>query len=107
MIWINTDVPIGRVFFNRNKPEEYLVNGDIWICTGTSSTASFNALKINNDYIDTIYPRYAKQMQNNNLIDVTAMSYLNNKWINWVNELILYSNGTLNTSYTTSGTITK
>lgn len=107
MIWINTNIPIGKVFFNKNRPEEQLVNGDIWICTGTSSTASFNALKINNDYIDTIYPRYAKQMQNNNLIDVTAMSYLNNKWINWVNELILYSNGTLNTDYTASGTITK
>jgi hypothetical protein len=59
MIWIKTNVEIGNTFLSSTKPN-YVNNNDIWIYSGTSSTAAFDAIKIGNDTMNTIYPIYAK-----------------------------------------------
>ena len=92
MIWIDTDVPIGRVFFGNNKPNETFIEGDVWICTGDSSCVQFNALRIGNDYMNMVYPLYAKQYISDAWVDKTAKSYQNGEWVDWWNGE-LYKNG--------------
>ena len=65
-------------------------NGMLWIHTGTYSSAVFNALKRNTLQV---YPTFAKQYINNAWTYVTAMTYQNGKWVEWVEDLYLYNEG--------------
>lgn len=70
---------ISSYSFSATKPENpdpYMV----WISTGTSSPAEFNALKENGIQI---YPISAKQYVSGNWMDVTAKSYQGGKWVDW------------------------
>ena len=91
MIWIQTETPIGRVFFGNDEPNETFMEGDVWIHTGSSSSVSFNSLKIGNNYMDMVYPLSAKQMTGGVLVAVTVMSYQIGKWSDWI--IRLYKNG--------------
>ena len=91
MIWIQTETPINRVFFGNDEPNEILTNGDVWIATGNFSSVAFNALKVDNEYMNEVYPLNAKQYVGSAWIDVTAKSYQNGEWVNWI--LYLAGNG--------------
>ena len=105
MIWIETSTPIGRVFFGNNEPNETFIDGDVWICTSTKSKVAFNALRIGGNYVNMIYPISAKQYDGNEFVNKTAKSWQNNEWVNLNSDIILYSYGTLNTTYTCTGSI--
>ena len=83
MIWIDTDVPIGRVFFGNNEPNEILMDGDIWIYTGKSSSVAFNSIRVGYVYMNMIYPLNANQYINNEWINKFAKSYQNGEWVDW------------------------
>ena len=57
----------------------------VWIQTGTSSPAEFNALKKNGI---TVYPIAAKQYLGGALVDKTASIYKNDTWIDLMSFLI-------------------
>lgn len=92
MIWVKTGVEISDVVFNANEPI-FQVEGMVWVITGDMSYVSFNALKINNLYIDPQYPLDAKQYTNGSWIDVEAVSYQGGRWLRWVNGLYIYKFG--------------
>lgn len=92
MIWIQTETPIGRVFFSNDELNETFADGDIWIVTGNNSNVAFNALKIDNEYINEVYPLFAKQYVNSTLVDKTAYIYQSEEWMSWWNGT-LYDNG--------------
>lgn len=74
----------------------YHKEGTVWITTGKSSTAPFNALKKNNI---TVYPISAKQYVNGAWVDKTAKIYQSGAWVDWWDGQ-LYENGNQFTSIT-------
>lgn len=81
-IWININAGINSWVFGPTQPEPALNRA--WICTGTSSAASFNILKKNEVQI---FPNYAKFYDGNQWIDCVAKTYQNGAWIDWVTYL--------------------
>lgn len=92
MIWIQTETPIGRVFFGNSEPNETFMEGDVWIYTGTISSVAFNSLKIGNSYMNMVYPLSAKQYVSGAWADKTAKSYQNSEWVDWWNGTLLEPN---------------
>lgn len=64
--------------------------GAVWISTGTSSPVEFNALKKNGI---TVYPISAKQYVSGAWVSVTAQSYQDGAWCEWLPEGALYWRG--------------
>ena len=90
-IWVNTDVEIPNWYFSATQPEN-MQPGEVWISTGTSSTVAFNALKKGGTVM--VYPISAKQMgQDGVLVDVTAKSWQNGAWVDWIPTGALYYKG--------------
>lgn len=88
-IWVNTDAEISSWAFSATEPETPAA-GMVWITTGKSSTAPFNALKKNNI---TVYPISAKQYVSGAWADKTAKIYQNGAWADWWNgELFINGN---------------
>lgn len=87
-IWVNTDAEITSWVFSATEPETPAA-GMVWITTGKSSTAPFNALKKNNI---TVYPISAKQYVSGAWADKTAKIYQNGAWADWWDGE-LYDNG--------------
>lgn len=83
-IWLNTDKKITGHYFSATEPEK-MAEGEVWISTGTSSPASFNALEKNTI---TVYPLRAKQMVSGALVDVKAKSWQNGEWVEWYTFLL-------------------
>lgn len=109
IIWVNCEGMTG--WHMAAEQPENMKPGEVWISTGTSSAVAFNAAKKNTVMV---YPISAKQMgQNGVLIDVTAKSWQDGQWVDWISELIVLENGTLfgtwnkgtNSSQFTNGTI--
>lgn len=69
----------------------------VWIKTATSSPVAFNALKKNSIQV---YPVSAKQYVNGAWVNKTAQSYQGGKWVAWVTDIYLYSQGDFCTSVT-------
>lgn len=88
-IWLNTDVDITGKYFQAEQPEE-MVEGEVWISTGTASNVAFNALKKSTIMV---YPLSAKQYVSGAWVDVNAMSYQDGSWHNIKNEFIIYDSG--------------
>lgn len=88
-IWVNTSVNITSWVFSTTEPAAPK-EGMVWISTGTSSPVVFNALKKNSIQV---YPLSAKQYISNALVEVTAMSYQNGEWVEWIPEGALYHRG--------------
>lgn len=59
-----------------------LLDGAVWISTGTSSAVPFNALKSAKQAIH-IYPIHAKQYISGAWVDLTAKSYQGGDWVDW------------------------
>jgi hypothetical protein len=60
----------------------YHDEGTVWITTGTSSTAPFNALKKNGVMV---YPISAKQYISGAWVEETVKSYQGGEWVDWWN----------------------
>lgn len=101
-IWVKTE-KIGAWYFSATQPEG-LQEWDVWFPTGTSSTVEFNALKKNGIQV---YPISAKQYVNSTLVDVTAMSYQNGEWSEWIPSGALYWRGDQRTDLTGGWAIRK
>lgn len=71
-------------------------SGFVWIFTGNSSSAEFNALKKNGI---TVYPLSAKQYVSGKCVDKTAKSYQGGAWVDWWNGE-LYDSGNEYTTFT-------
>ena len=93
-IWVNTSTKITDWIFSATQPTG--ATGMVWISTGKTSTAPFNALKKNNI---TIYPISAKQYVGGAWVDKTAKIYQNGAWVDWWNGE-LYENGNQFTNVT-------
>lgn len=81
-IWVDTD-KINNYYFSATQPEN-MVDYDVWFSTGRSSTGEFNALKKNGIHV---YPISAKQYVSGVWVDVTAKSYQNSEWVEWISYL--------------------
>lgn len=88
-IWVNTAQKITGWYFHPTQPEN-MGNGEVWFCTGATSLAAFDALKKNSIMV---YPLNANQMVDGALVNVTAKSYQNGEWVDWI--LYLYDKGNL------------
>lgn len=89
-IGVVTTNKINAWAFSPEQPASML-DGGVWISTGTSSTVMFNALKEKKGAI-LVCPIFAKQYVSGAWVDVKAKSYQNGKWVNWWNGE-LYING--------------
>lgn len=79
MIWVNTSTKITSYIFSATQPTGSA--GMVWISTGTSSTAEFNALKKNGIQV---YPLSAKQYISGAWVGETAKIYQGGEWVDWV-----------------------
>ena len=76
-IWVNTSAEITSWVFSVTEPETPAA-GMVWITTGKSSTAPFNALKKNNI---TLCPVAASQYVNGAWVEKTAKCYKSGEWV--------------------------
>lgn len=102
-IWVNTSTTITSWVFSAIQPASP-VAGMVWIDIGESSDIAFNALKTNTIQI---YPISAKQYIGSTWTDVTAKSYQNGAWVQWITELYLFNNGDKCTAVTGGWTTKK
>lgn len=87
-IWVNTATKITSWTFSATEPS-HLEEGMVWIVTGRSSVAQFDALKKNSLYC---YPMMAYQYISGNLVSKTAKIHQNGNWQElW--DGTLYDNG--------------
>ena len=83
MIWVQTDVEIGNVYFSGIAPSNCIDN-DIWISTNSgASTIAFDSIRIGNDTMNTVYPISAKQYVGGTWVDKTVKSWQNSEWVDW------------------------
>lgn len=81
-IWVDTTTINGWAF-SATAPESPKANM-VWIATGLSSPAEFNVLAEGNV---TVYPISAKQYVGGEWVSVTAKSYQNRAWVEWIQYL--------------------
>ena len=86
-IWVNTAADISQWVFSPEAPVSP-VEGMVWIQTGTSSPASFNALKKNGI---TICPLSCMQYISGAWAGKAAKTHQSGAWVEWVRWL--YNNG--------------
>lgn len=96
-IGVITTTPITALIFSPVKPQS-LLDGGVWISTGTSSAVAFNAIKAKNKAI-LLYPISAMQYVDGTWSDVVAKSYQGDAWVAWWNGQ-LYENGNTYASVT-------
>lgn len=84
-IWINTGNKITGWYFSATQPEN-MAEGEVWIHCGNTSNVAFNALKKNTLQV---YPMHAKQWVSGALSDLTAKTYQNGAWVDWVVEFFV------------------
>lgn len=92
-IWVNTSTTITSWVFSATQPTGE--PGKVWITTGISSPADFNALKKNNI---TVYPISAKQYVNGAWVSKEAKSYQGGEWVDWI--IYMYNKGNQYTNFT-------
>lgn len=89
-IGVVTTTTISSWVFSTTEPTNPKV-GMVWISTGATSSAAFNALKDNELQV---YPLRAKQYISNAWSNITAQSYQGGKWAKWAMEpKYLYNKG--------------
>jgi hypothetical protein len=93
-IWINSNVAINGWAFASAAPTG-AQDGAVWIQTTTDSTVAFNAAKKG---VLMVYPLMCKQYLSGAWTEVTAKSYINSAWRDWL--VYLYSPGNPHTELT-------
>lgn len=83
IIGIITDTTITSWIFSAEQPQE-VADGLVWIKTGSSGEAAFNALKKNGIYV---YPISANQYISGAWVSVTAKSFIGEAWTEWLTYL--------------------
>lgn len=97
IIWIDTDVKIPAHYLSAEQPEN-MQPGEVWISAGTSSPVAFNVAKKD---VVMVYPISAKQMQEDGtLADVTAKSWQDGEWVDWIPLGTLFYRGDQRTEIT-------
>lgn len=86
-IGVITETEVTSWIFSASEPSDP-ADGMVWIVIGTSSAAEFNAAKKNTLMV---YPLSAKQYAGDAWAAVTAKSYHNGAWIDWL--IFLYNRG--------------
>lgn len=86
-IWINSSVAINGWAFASAAPTG-AQDGAVWIQTTTDSTVAFNAAKKG---VLMVYPLMCKQRISGAWTEVTAKSFINGAWRDWL--VYLYSPG--------------
>ena len=84
-IWVNTEREITYTLFMPFDPE-HVMNGLVWIRTGTTGAVSFNALKKNGI---VIFPISVKQRINSKWVDKTAKIYLGGVWKDFITHFFV------------------
>lgn len=84
LIWVNTSETITGYVFSASEPENP-IEGLVWIATGTTSPAPFNAEKKNGLWI---YPTGCKQYVSSAWVTKTAQTYQDGVWVNWYTYLL-------------------
>lgn len=87
-LWINTATAVTGWSISETAPETPAA-GMVWICTGPSGTAAFNALRKN---AIVICPVSARQYVSGAWVEKDAKIYRNGAWVDWAKWL--YQNGT-------------
>lgn len=82
-IGVVTTTPITARVFSTSEPQS-LLDGAIWILTGTNSQVAFNVLKAKKDAV-FVYPMSVKQSVGGVLVDVVAKSRIGGRWVDWWN----------------------
>ena len=93
-IWVKTSTSISSYIFCYSAPTGGA--GIVWIKTGTSSSASFNALKKNQLYV---YPAAVQQYVSGAWKNREASIYKNGAWVKFSTEAVYIYNGSTSTSY--------
>ena len=112
-IWVNTSTTITSYVFSATQPTG--ATGMVWLQTGTTSSAAFNALKKNTI---NVYPSVCKQYVSNAWVSKTAKIYQSGKWVDLIFWLYNQGDECANvtggwkgvydaTGYYSKGTITK
>ena len=78
MIWVQTE-ELGDVHISSAEPLNVKDN-DIWICTGTGSIVAFDAVRIGNDTMNTIYPLRVEQYVDGVWKYMNAKSWQEGAW---------------------------
>lgn len=86
-IWVNMPDDVNEIVFSASRPENP-VSGTLWICTSTSSSVSFNALKKNTIMI---YPISVELFSSTSWNSKEAKIYQNGNWHDWT--IFLIQNG--------------
>lgn len=82
-IWVNTNTAITAWVFSAAAPDSP-VEGMVWFCTGSTSSAGFNAVKKNTV---TLCPIGAKLYAGGAWTEVPAKSFLAGQWVDWITYL--------------------
>ena len=86
MIWVQTeDTNIDKVHISSGMPIGYS-DKDIWIYNCTYSNVAFDAIKIGNDSMNTVYPISAKQYISGEWVAKTAKIYQGGEWIQFSSD---------------------
>ena len=86
-LWINTATAVTGWSISETAPETPAA-GMVWICTGPSGTAAFNALRKN---AIVICPVSARQYVSGAWVEKDAKIYQGGQWVDWT--MYLYNKG--------------
>ena len=87
-IWVDTNAELTSWIFSAAQPKGQV--GLLWIKTAAFSSAPFNALKKNSLIV---YPLSARLYTGGAWKKVTAKSWQNGAWVEWIPENALYYHG--------------
>ena len=93
-IWISTGTPIRGWYFSATEPSG-AQDRAVWIRTASDSAVAFNAAK---NGVLMVYPQSCFQRISGAWVEVTAKSYINNGWTDWI--IYLYSPGNIHENLT-------
>ena len=89
-IAVITETAINGYIFSSTEPTAP-AEGMVWFLTGTGSRVAFSASKKNPVMV---YPLSAKQYVGGAWVNLSAMSYQNGQWVDWVQPFYLFQSGT-------------
>lgn len=84
LVWVNTDVDITGYSLSATEPENP-VEGMLWVNIADSSTIK-STFTVDKEWV-TIYLTSTSQYINGVWVDVTAKSYQDGAWVDWISYL--------------------